>query len=112
MRTDEKRPQLDALIPWVFALVALLGLNALCGDYARSRRNEAADGVGLSLECKNLETAGRVSNPLVLDPPSPDFETAKLDPGVPLARPEIVDDVEAATMRRGAVQGRAPPAVA
>ena len=43
-----------AWIPWVLAVVALLGINALCRDDSPVRRNDTVDGVGLSVAAKDL----------------------------------------------------------
>jgi hypothetical protein len=45
MSRVESRPLHGALIPWVIALVAMLGLNSLAPELARSARRDAPDGI-------------------------------------------------------------------
>ncbi len=110
MTEEEKRTPRNAWIPWVLALVALLGLNAICGDYSRTRRDESPDGVGLSLAAKDSATAGRVSDPLMLAPPGPRLEASANLIVVTRFGIMALEERIPATMRRGAMQGRAPPA--
>lgn len=98
-----------AWIPWIFALVALFGINAFCRENPRAGRNDTDDGVGLSIVVKDFGTAGRVSDPLVFGPPSAPIDTVSRDPGSKFVEPEARNDFEPANLRRGAVRGRAPP---
>lgn len=112
MTLEETRTPRNAWIPWVLALVALLGLNAICGDYTRARRDESPDGVGLSLAAKDNGSVGRMVDPVVLAPPGPRLE-APSNVVVAVRMGRIADgDAAPSTLRRGAMQGRAPPRIA
>ena len=98
-----------AWIPWVLAVVALLGINAPSRDDSPVRRNDTIDGVGLSVAAKDLGTAGRVSDPLIFGPPPQPINTVHLDPGSTFLKLEAGDEFDAAGMRHGVARGRAPP---
>lgn len=108
---EETRAHRIAWIPWVLALVALLGLNSVYREDSRVRRNDPIDGIGLSLASQDPEMAGRVSNPLVPGPPAPLIDTTSHDPGETFVKLEAGRIVVLASLRHGAVQGRAPPVV-
>jgi hypothetical protein len=109
MTPSGHRPVRTALIPWVIALVALLGINVLVPDHSRSRRNEASDEIGLSQLPDNALPAGRTSNPLVCHAPgSPEWIGFLSFPWLFLCI-EVRRDLPAVESFRGTVQGRAPP---
>lgn len=109
MMDEEWRRHRIAWIPWILALVALLGINAVSRDDSRARRNDSVDGVGLSIAAKDVEAAGRVSDPLVFGPPSPPIDTISHDPASKFVNLEAGEDFEPANLRHGVAQGRAPP---
>jgi hypothetical protein len=109
MMNEELRQHRIAWIPWVLAVVALLGINALSRDDSRVRLNETDDGVGISFAAKDLGTIGRVSYPLVFGPPAPLTETVCHDTGSKFVKLEAGKDFDPAGLRHGAARGRAPP---
>lgn len=108
--------QPGAWIPWVLALVALFGLNGVCGlcrDDSPARRGKGGgDGVVLSLDAKDPDGVGGVSDPLVSGPPVAVGAGAFLSPGAVFVPVESRREVAVAAPRRGAIRGRAPPVVA
>lgn len=88
--------------------MALLGVNTLFKDDCGLRRNETADGVGISVAAKDLGSVGRATDPMVLGPPAP-IDTARHDPGSKLVKLETDEDSEPANSRHEAARGRAPP---
>jgi len=98
-----------AWIPWVLAVVALLGINALSGNDSQLGPNDNGDGVGLSVAAKDLWTAGRVSDPLIFGPPPQPINTVHLDPGSTFVKLEAGKNFIPASLRHGVARGRAPP---
>jgi hypothetical protein len=112
MDFPDHRPLRTAWIPWVFALVALFGVNALVPDQSRSRRNETAEEIGISQLADNAQAPGRITHPLVFL--IPDLSNQS---GFPCASSSILHiethrDLPVVRSLEGAVQGRAPPVAA
>jgi hypothetical protein len=108
MMEEECRQHRVAWIPWILALVALLGAHALIRDDCSVRRNETVDGVGISVAAKDLGTVGRASDLLVLGPPA-FTDTSCHDPGSKFVKQETGKGSMPVGSRHGAVRGRAPP---
>lgn len=108
--------QPSAWILWVLALVALFGLNGVCGlcrdDSPARRGKDSVDGVVLSLDAKDPDGMGGVSEPLGSGPPATVGAGAFLSPEAVFVPVESRREVAEAAPRRGAIRGRAPPVVA
>ena len=109
MNTSEKRLPTYALIPWVCALVAMLGCNAL-GPHALSlRKAKFFDGSSLTQVSPESPAPGNAPNPPVFltADPSDGFQLIDLSS----RRVAVVSrsDRPSAGARGGAVRGRAPP---
>ena len=109
MESEPMRQHRIAWIPWILALVALLGINAFVREDFRARRGDADDVVGLSIPAKNLGTTGRFSDPLVFGPPPAPIDTAPRDCVPVFVKLDAGEDFDPASMRRGVARGRAPP---
>ena len=109
MTSSDHRPFRTALIPWVIALVALFGLNALAPIFSITKKSECPEGVGLSQLADDGQIPGRVTSPLVyLDPPAADGTRFHGIAWV-LRRIETRRDHPVAQALGGAIRGRAPP---
>jgi hypothetical protein len=109
MNSPDHRHVRTAWIPWVAALVALLGLNVLVPADSHSRRSETADEIGLSQQADNAQPAGRIFNPLVTLAPGSSGEIGFLTASSSLLCLENRRDRPASQSPEGAVRGRAPP---
>jgi hypothetical protein len=96
------------MIPWVFALLVLLGWSAVGGDRVLVRKNPCQDGAGLSQLADDLQAPRGVVNstPFVGSTPDP-FKAVDLSSL--LLGIEVLREVPVVGNRGGAVQGRAPP---
>jgi hypothetical protein len=99
-----------AWIPWVFALVALFGVNALVPDHSRSRRHETSDEIGISQVADNSQSPGRTFQPLVLLSPDSAHLLGFLNPTSSYLRIGAIGEIPVAQTLDGTAQGRAPPA--
>lgn len=97
------------LIPWVIALVTLIGLNALVSDHARIRKSQSSGELELSQLADDLRPLGRVSGGQDFSvPDSTDLTGA---PGFS-SRLVLMDPRREHRLPRfenGAIRGRAPP---
>jgi len=110
MSSSDHRPIRTALIPWVIALVALFGLNALAPIFSITKKSECPEGVGLSQLADDGQIPGRITSPLIyLDPPPTDGARFRGFAWV-LQRIETRRDHPVAQLLGGAIRGRAPPA--
>jgi hypothetical protein len=100
------------MIPWVVALVALFGLNALAPGCFNTKKSESPEGIGLCQPADEVAIPARVSNPLVYCEPSPSDRARFLALFLGLLRIETHRDQPAVEALEGAPQGRAPPAPA
>lgn len=109
MNSPENRQLRTVLIPWVIALVALFGVNALIPDQSRSRRSEAPDEIGISQLADNAQTPGRPMHPLVYL--TPDFlnQFGFFNSFSSIHHIETRRQMPVVQSPEGAVQGRAPP---
>lgn len=110
MTAPEPRNIRTVLIPWVMALVALFGLNAITTDQFRSRKGEAPEEVGITQLADDASSSGRISNPQIFIIPEGFHEVWLPQQSCFLPRVEIGAKQPTVAGLRGAVQGRAPPA--
>jgi|GEM_PF-3911005 len=108
MSRVETRPLHCALIPWVIALVAMLGLNSLAPDLGRSARRDSPDEIKPS-ELAQQTPAGRILNFQVSPEPSPCDGIRLLSPSGGFLSIDCLVDAPVVQSLAGAVQGRAPP---
>jgi hypothetical protein len=107
MSASAERPIPTVLTPWVFVLVALIGLNAVTQDYSRARRNDSNGKAGISQPAEIPNSLGNFTSPLVFLIPHSIHRAAilvSLVLSVELTREEPLSDFP-----QGAVRGRAPP---
>ena len=109
MSSSTNRTVRAALIPWVIALVALFGWNALVPDLSNSKKNDSPDEIGLSQIAHNAHATGRTFNPHVFLEPSTSDGIGFLKSSSLFLCIEARRDQPALQSTRGAVQGRAPP---
>jgi len=109
MSTSVNRTVRTALIPWVFAIVALFGLNALAPDHSLSKKSDSPDEIGLSQLPQNAQTPGRIFNPHVFLEHAPSDRIGFLNSSSLFLCIETRRDHPLLQSPGGAVQGRAPP---
>jgi hypothetical protein len=108
MQPPEDRSLRTALIPWVMALVALIGLSSVAPDYSRNRKSGTSGEASVSQLADNPQAQGNLASPLVFLAPESLHEAAALSSRFLL--------IEALRMEplihspEGVAQGRAPPA--
>jgi hypothetical protein len=112
MDSMDHRPLRTAWIPWVIALVALFGVNALIPDQSRSRRNETSEEIGISQLADNAQAPGRITHPLIFLIPDFSGKSGFLSASSSILHIETRRDLPAVQSLEGAVQGRAPPVTA
>lgn len=112
MSSSDHRPIRTALIPWVIALVALFGLNALVPIFSITKKSECPEGVRLSQLADDGQIPGRVTSPLVYLEPPPANGARFHGSAWVLRRIETRRDQPVVQTLDGAVRGRAPPAKA
>lgn len=109
MTAPDHRTVRNAWIPWIVALVAVFGFNALAQDHSRSRKSESPDEIAVSLVADDAQASGRVANPAV------DLDPIFCEGMGLLNLPAWFPRMESAGNRpfeglpEGAVRGRAPP---
>ncbi|YCM42500.1 hypothetical protein V2O64_14410 [Verrucomicrobiaceae bacterium 227] len=109
MNSSEKKLPTYALIPWVCALVAILGCNAL-GPHALSlRKAKYIDGSSLSQLPSESPATGNAPNPPVFLAADPTDGFQLTDPSSRRLAVASRSDLPAPTAHGGAKQGRAPP---
>lgn len=108
MTPVDHRPVRTVLIPWVIALVTLIGLNALVSDHARIRKSQSSGELELSQLADDLRPLGRVFGGQDVSFPDP----ADLNGAMGSSRFVLVDPCPEQRLLRfenGAIRGRAPP---
>lgn len=111
MNASDERLSPSALIPWVFALVALLGCNALAPHPGLIRKARDLDGSSLTQVSGEASAAGAVASPVVFLAPDPSDRMDLAGPSSVLSGIDVRDNQVVAGGRWGAVRGRAPPVV-
>lgn len=109
MNSSEERFHPSALIPWVFALVALIGCNALLPNVAQSRKGRDLDVCSLTQATGDNTAPGSQSQPGMLLAPG---GTCGFKLTAPPSRRLEIDPREApraVSNGRGTTRGRAPP---
>jgi len=111
MTVFDHRSVRTVLTPWVIAIVALFGLNALVPDQSHARESDSSDGIGLMKLADYAQTPGRITNPLVFLAPPPSGGTCSVGLASLFLRIETRRDQPVFHFCEGANRGRAPPAV-
>lgn len=109
MSVPEHKTIRTALIPWILAIVALVGLNALASVHRFTKKDESSHESAISELSDEVVAGIRVSEPLVYIEPSAEEEGPAALSWTPvpyLAAPGIVIPTG---VRIGGVRGRAPP---
>jgi hypothetical protein len=110
MTTADHRPIRTVLIPWVIALVTLVGWHAFMPDQARVRKTGSSGEMELSQLADDAAPLGRIAAPQVFITFRPTDGTSHLLASSRLVLIENRRDQPAFRSREGAVRGRAPPA--
>lgn len=109
MSVPEHKTIRTALIPWVMAIVTLIGLNALASVHRFTKKDESSHESAISELSDEVVAGIRVSEPLVYIEPSSGEEKPSVLQWTPfphLATPGVFIPTG---VRVGGVQGRAPP---
>lgn len=109
MSLPEHKAIRTALIPWIMAVIALIGLSALASVHRFTKKQESSHESAISELSDEVLTRGRVSDPLVF------IEPAGKESGKPTVSYTLVPIIAlpgafaGTSFRAGKVQGRAPP---
>jgi hypothetical protein len=109
MNASEERFHPSALIPWVFALVALIGCNALLPNVAQARKGRDLDGCSLTQVTGDAPAPGAQSQPGVLLAPGGTGNFKLTAPPSSLLEMDLREAPRVVRRDRGTAQGRAPP---
>ena len=109
MNASEERFHHSALIPWVFALVALIGCNALLPNLAQARKGRDLDGCSLTQVTGDAPAPGAQSQPGVVLAPGGSSHFKLTAPPASLLELDLGEVYPVVSNARGTAQGRAPP---
>lgn len=109
MNAEEMRQHKIAWIPWVLAVIALLGGDIFSRENANLRRTNEADEPGLSVLSKDLGFTRQVSDPSVHGPPAASSGTIACQREAGFLKLATGPDFRPASVRHRAMPGRAPP---
>lgn len=109
MSLPEHKTIRTTLIPWIVAIVALLGLNALASVHRFTKKDESSHKSAISELSDEIQARGGVSDPLVFIEPAVQEEAAPSEAGIPVPQVRVPGVLMETGVRAGGVQGRAPP---
>lgn len=109
MNASEERFHPSALIPWVLALVALIGCNALLPNLAQARKGRDLDGCSLTQVTGDAPAPGAQSQPGVVLAPGSTRNFKLTAPPSSLLEMDPREVLRVIRNGSGAAQGRAPP---
>lgn len=97
------------MIPWVMAIIALIGLNALASVHRFTKKQESAHETAISELSDEVQARGRVADPLVYIEPTTAAEGTPATPSTLVPRMDSHAVLIDSGVQGGRVQGRAPP---
>lgn len=109
MNASEERFHPSALIPWVFALVALIGCNALLPSLTQARKGRDLDGCSLTQVTGDTPAPGAQSQPGVVLAPGGAGNFKLTAPPSSLLGVDLREAPRVIRIGRGTARGRAPP---
>lgn len=109
MNASEERFHPSALIPWVFALVALIGCNALLPNLAQARKGRDLDGCSLTQVTGEAPAPGAHSQPGLALAPGGSGSYKPTAPPASLLELDLREFAPVVSNARGISRGRAPP---
>ena len=109
MNASEERFHPSALIPWVLALVALIGCNALLPNLAQARKGRDLDGCSLTQVTGDCPAPGAQSQPGVVLAPGSTGNFKLTAPPSSLLEMDLRGEARVIREARGTARGRAPP---
>lgn len=98
-----------AMIPWVMAIIALIGLNALASVHRFTKKQESGHESAISELSDEAQTRGRMADPLVYIEPTTATEGKPAGPGTHVPHVDPHAGVIDSDFKGGRVRGRAPP---
>jgi hypothetical protein len=109
MNVSDDRSAPTAWIPWILALAALFGWSALAPDHLSAGKGKRQEGVGQVQSADDLPAPGVAPHRLSGLAPGPSGYGAHFAGTAERLPIEAMREVPPAIVRRGGVQGRAPP---
>ncbi|RYD23309.1 MAG: hypothetical protein EOP88_04670 [Verrucomicrobiaceae bacterium] len=109
MSLPEHKTIRTALIPWIVAIVALIGLNALASVHRFTKKDESSHESAISELSDEVVAGIRVSEPLVYIEPAAAEEKPSALVWTPVPHVAAPGVFISTGVRIGGVQGRAPP---
>lgn len=110
MTTVDHRSYHSVLIPWVIALVTLIGWNAsFILDHTRVKKAFSSGKIELSQLVDDTKPSGRISTPQISLASQPTNETNLLGASSRLVLIEKRGDQSALRSSKGVIKSRAPP---
>lgn len=109
MNASEERFHPSALIPWVFALVALIGCNALLPNLAQARKGRDLDGCSLTQVTGDCPAPGAEPQPGVVLALHGQGRFKMTAPPSSWLEMDLRETLRVVRGGPGTVRGRAPP---